>query len=151
MQATTKSPIFSDFSEVVEGIVTIRAFSAERMFLNRMHENIDVTTKVNPSSFFWVRNSPSDTPIRCGTHSGWPTVGCCSTSTVLVPWAFSLRHYLLSPLRKKARPGQLCLSPVLWLSELRVSSQSSCFDSDTNTVKVYWGCRFWTGMYKISF
>lgn len=42
-------PIFSGSSELLEGInnVTALAFSAEQHFLDDMHGNIDVTTKVD--------------------------------------------------------------------------------------------------------
>ena len=46
MESNTRSPIFSDFGELLEGIVTVRAFSAERRFLNNLHAKIDLTTKV---------------------------------------------------------------------------------------------------------
>ena len=47
MESNTRSPIFSDFGELLEGIVTVRAFAAERRFLNNLHTKIDVTTKVS--------------------------------------------------------------------------------------------------------
>ena len=46
MESNSRSPIFSGFSELLEGIVTVRAFSAERRFLNELHLKIDFTTKV---------------------------------------------------------------------------------------------------------
>lgn len=46
MESNSRSPIFSDFGELLEGIVTVRAFSAERRFLNNLHARIDFTTKV---------------------------------------------------------------------------------------------------------
>jgi len=46
MEANTRSPIFSEFAELLEGIVTVRAFSAERRFLDNVHLKIDITTKV---------------------------------------------------------------------------------------------------------
>jgi ABC-type multidrug transport system fused ATPase/permease subunit len=46
MESNTRSPIFSGFSELLEGIVTVRAFSAETRFLNDLHNMIDLTTKV---------------------------------------------------------------------------------------------------------
>ena len=46
MESNSRSPIFSDFGELLEGIVTVRAFSAERRFLNSLHARIDNTTKV---------------------------------------------------------------------------------------------------------
>ena len=49
MESNSRSPIFSGFGELLEGIVTVRAFSAERRFLNDLHLKIDVTTKVGVS------------------------------------------------------------------------------------------------------
>ena len=46
MESNTRSPIFSDFGEILEGIVTVRAFSAEKRFLNNVFVKIDITTKV---------------------------------------------------------------------------------------------------------
>ena len=51
MESNTRSPIFSDFGELLDGIVTVRAFSAERRFLNNLHDKIDVTTKVSLPPF----------------------------------------------------------------------------------------------------
>ena len=70
MESNSRSPIFSGFGELLEGIVTVRAFSAERRFLDDLHHKIDITTKVGvsqPSSALhrvdaWIR--------RCGTISG---------------------------------------------------------------------------------
>ena len=59
MESNTRSPIFSDFGELLEGIVTVRAFSAERRFLNNLHVKIDNTTKVRSLRFnlLWDRSS----------------------------------------------------------------------------------------------
>jgi hypothetical protein len=46
MEANTRSPIYADFGEALDGIVTVRAFSAERRFLNNLHIKLDTTTKV---------------------------------------------------------------------------------------------------------
>ncbi|KAI0338657.1 multidrug resistance-associated ABC transporter [Trametopsis cervina] len=46
MESNTRSPIFANFGEVLEGIVTVRAFSAERRFLNDHCTKIDLTTKM---------------------------------------------------------------------------------------------------------
>ncbi|TFK37295.1 multidrug resistance-associated ABC transporter [Crucibulum laeve] len=54
MESNTRSPIFSDFGELLEGIVTVRAFSAERRFLDGLHSKIDTTTKMWYS--FWMTN-----------------------------------------------------------------------------------------------
>ena len=47
MEANSRSPIFSGFGEMLDGLVTVRAFSAERRFLNDLHVKLDFTTKVS--------------------------------------------------------------------------------------------------------
>jgi ABC-type multidrug transport system fused ATPase/permease subunit len=37
MESNSRSPIFSGFGEMLEGLVTVRAFSAERQFLDGLH------------------------------------------------------------------------------------------------------------------
>ncbi|KAF7329698.1 hypothetical protein MKEN_00233000 [Mycena kentingensis (nom. inval.)] len=54
MEANSRSPIFSDFSEVLQGIVTVRAFAAEKWFLDNMYKKIDLTTKI--WYMFWMTN-----------------------------------------------------------------------------------------------
>ncbi|KAF5353364.1 hypothetical protein D9756_007860 [Leucocoprinus leucothites] len=54
MESNSRSPIFSDFGELLEGIVTVRAFSSENRFLNNLHRKIDVTTKMWYG--FWMTN-----------------------------------------------------------------------------------------------
>lgn len=51
MESTTRSPIFSGFSELLDGVVTVRAFSAENRFMNSLYKKIDLTTKVCPIIF----------------------------------------------------------------------------------------------------
>lgn len=41
MEATARSPIFSGFSETLEGVVTIRAFSSEKRFMNTIQAQVD--------------------------------------------------------------------------------------------------------------
>ncbi|KAJ7664588.1 multidrug resistance-associated ABC transporter [Mycena polygramma] len=54
MESNSRSPIYSDFSELLEGIVTVRAFSAETRFLNGLYTRIDVATKMWYT--FWMTN-----------------------------------------------------------------------------------------------
>ncbi|KAA1467006.1 P-loop containing nucleoside triphosphate hydrolase protein [Dentipellis sp. KUC8613] len=46
MESNTRSPIFAEFHELLEGIVTVRAFSAEQRFLDTLHTKIDLTTRM---------------------------------------------------------------------------------------------------------
>ena len=54
LELNSRSPIFSYFSELLEGIVTVRAFSAEQRFLHSSHRKIDTTTKIWYT--FWMTN-----------------------------------------------------------------------------------------------
>jgi ABC-type multidrug transport system fused ATPase/permease subunit len=62
MESNSRSPIFASFGETLEGVVTVRAFSAERRFLNTLHTRVDETTKFwygynfNPRYTFWMLN-----------------------------------------------------------------------------------------------
>lgn len=48
MESNTRSPIFSDFAELLDGIVTVRAFSVERRFLDDLHKKLDTTSEHHP-------------------------------------------------------------------------------------------------------
>ncbi|KAI5115939.1 hypothetical protein M0805_009349, partial [Coniferiporia weirii] len=52
MESTSRSPIFSGFSELLEGIVTVRAFSAEPRFMNNLYGKIDLTLQMTYT--FWM-------------------------------------------------------------------------------------------------
>ncbi|KAH9943429.1 multidrug resistance-associated ABC transporter [Epithele typhae] len=54
MESNTRSPIFANFSELLEGIVTVRAFSAEERFLNDLFTKVDLTTRMWYT--FWMTN-----------------------------------------------------------------------------------------------
>ncbi|KAJ7105197.1 multidrug resistance-associated ABC transporter [Mycena epipterygia] len=54
MESNSRSPIFSEFGELLRGIVTVRAFSAEKRFLDNLHTRIDLTTKMWWT--FWMTN-----------------------------------------------------------------------------------------------
>ncbi|KAH7104662.1 multidrug resistance-associated ABC transporter [Auriculariales sp. MPI-PUGE-AT-0066] len=54
MESNARSPIFSGFSELLEGITTVRAFSAERRFFVGLHKHLDLTTQMWYS--FWMMN-----------------------------------------------------------------------------------------------
>ncbi|KAJ7057932.1 hypothetical protein C8F01DRAFT_1255822 [Mycena amicta] len=54
MESNSRSPIFSDFGELLQGIVTVRAFAAEKRFLDNLHTRIDLTTKMWYA--FWMTN-----------------------------------------------------------------------------------------------
>jgi hypothetical protein len=48
MESTTRSPIFAGFSDMLDGITTVRAFSAEKRFFHSLHAKVDKT-----QTFFW--------------------------------------------------------------------------------------------------
>ncbi|KAJ7647783.1 hypothetical protein FB45DRAFT_987394 [Roridomyces roridus] len=54
MESNSRSPIFSEFGELLHGIVTVRAFVAENRFLENLHQRIDLTTGMWYT--FWMTN-----------------------------------------------------------------------------------------------
>ncbi|KAH9854526.1 multidrug resistance-associated ABC transporter [Lenzites betulinus] len=54
MESNTRSPIFANFSELLDGIVTVRAFGVEQRFLDDVYTKIDLTTKMWYT--FWMTN-----------------------------------------------------------------------------------------------
>jgi hypothetical protein len=46
MDSNSRSPIYSQFGEMLEGIVTVRAFSAEMQFLQNFYKSVDLNNKV---------------------------------------------------------------------------------------------------------
>ncbi|KAG8974080.1 hypothetical protein FRC05_007828 [Tulasnella sp. 425] len=54
MESTTRSPIFAAFGDMLEGLVTVRAFGKEKRFVDTTHGKIDLTTKMWYS--FWMTN-----------------------------------------------------------------------------------------------
>ncbi|KAJ7147063.1 hypothetical protein C8R43DRAFT_1011698 [Mycena crocata] len=54
MESNSRSPIFSDFAALLEGIVTVRAFSAEKHLVTKFHERLDASTQLWYT--FWMTN-----------------------------------------------------------------------------------------------
>ncbi|KAJ6585099.1 multidrug resistance-associated ABC transporter [Mycena capillaripes] len=54
MESNSLSPIFSDFAAMLEGVVTVRAFSSEKRFMNTLHERLDASTQLRYA--FWMTN-----------------------------------------------------------------------------------------------
>ncbi|KAJ7173895.1 hypothetical protein C8R43DRAFT_1094036 [Mycena crocata] len=54
MESNSRSPIYSDFGEMLDGIVTVRAFSAENRFMESLHTRSNAATKM--WHMFWMTN-----------------------------------------------------------------------------------------------
>ncbi|KAG2235405.1 hypothetical protein INT48_005755 [Thamnidium elegans] len=54
LDSVTRSPVFSNFTETISGIATIRAFGASQQFLQVMMDNIDAN--VRPFFYSWTVN-----------------------------------------------------------------------------------------------
>ncbi|KAF7314389.1 ABC bile acid [Mycena kentingensis (nom. inval.)] len=54
MESNSRSPIYSDFGELLEGIVTVRAFSAEHRFMDLLHKRVNTATRMWYT--FWMTN-----------------------------------------------------------------------------------------------
>lgn len=67
MESNTRSPIFSGFGELLEGVVRVRALSAEQKFLDGFHQKIDQTTKVHVSLYLNVGT------LLCSASEAYPS------------------------------------------------------------------------------
>ncbi|KAG9122467.1 hypothetical protein FRC07_001130 [Ceratobasidium sp. 392] len=54
IESNTRSPIISSFGELINGIVTVRAFGAERDFLHNMYKRMDLTQAA--THYYWMCN-----------------------------------------------------------------------------------------------
>jgi len=54
LEATLRSPIFSGFSEVLDGVVSVRAFGVEERFFKTLCEQVDKTQAA--SYYYWMMN-----------------------------------------------------------------------------------------------
>ncbi|KAG9125516.1 hypothetical protein FRC07_007298 [Ceratobasidium sp. 392] len=54
IESNTRSPIISSFGELINGIVTVRAFGAERDFLHSMYRRMDLTQAA--THYYWMCN-----------------------------------------------------------------------------------------------
>ncbi|CAE6439243.1 unnamed protein product [Rhizoctonia solani] len=54
IESTTRSPIVASFSELLAGIVTVRAFGVERNFLLNMYKRLDLTQTA--THYYWMCN-----------------------------------------------------------------------------------------------
>ena len=54
MEAVTRSPVFQSFSELLDGIITVRAFCAETQFMERLFGLVDRMNKMWWT--FWMLN-----------------------------------------------------------------------------------------------
>ncbi|QRW10315.1 ABC transporter [Ceratobasidium sp. AG-Ba] len=54
IESNTRSPIISGFGELINGIVTVRAFGLERDFLNNMYKRLDLSQAA--THYYWMCN-----------------------------------------------------------------------------------------------
>ncbi|QRV95975.1 ABC transporter [Ceratobasidium sp. AG-Ba] len=54
IESNTRSPIISGFGELLNGIVTVRAFGLERDFLNNMYKRLDLSQAA--THYYWMCN-----------------------------------------------------------------------------------------------
>ncbi|WWD20615.1 hypothetical protein CI109_105091 [Kwoniella shandongensis] len=54
LEATTRSPIFSGFAELLDGVTSVRAFSVEARFMEQLCSQIDKTLQAH--YYYWMMN-----------------------------------------------------------------------------------------------
>ncbi|KAJ7187807.1 hypothetical protein C8R46DRAFT_876839 [Mycena filopes] len=123
MESNNRSPIFSDFGEVLAGIVTVRAFSVEKRFMENFFKNLD---KMNKTWYaFWMTNR-------------WLLLNFDFLGTLSL--AFAQRWLLTNSVFTTALFAVAMLHDDAGLAGLAITSALSFSES------VYWACRFWTGL-----
>lgn len=93
MESNTRSPIFANFGELLEGIVTVRAFSAEQRFLDNHAEKLDLTNKVRSCIAFLLSLAQIPRP-----HLIWADVA----------YVLDDEQVAFAPLRLPRRAGRIC-------------------------------------------
>jgi ABC-type multidrug transport system fused ATPase/permease subunit len=127
MESNSRSPIFSGFGELLEGIVTVRAFSAEQRFLEALHAKVDLTTQVRmqivPDCSYIL------TKIQMW-YSFWMTNRwlLLNFDTLGALAVFVTTLFALSGMVTVGTAG-ICITSAM---------------AFTNSI--YWACRFWTGL-----
>jgi ABC-type multidrug transport system fused ATPase/permease subunit len=93
MESTARSPIFSGFTETLEGVVTIRAFAKEALFIDNLQSQVDKSHACWCVSLLSCCSSRSCTdPLDAsGTSPGCSIAGCFSALTASVHWPSSSR------------------------------------------------------------
>ncbi|KAJ7212815.1 multidrug resistance-associated ABC transporter [Mycena haematopus] len=129
MESNSRSPIYSDFGELLEGIVTVRAFSAENRFLDNLHKRINTATKM--WYVFWCVLSRSSSLVQTSLlilrmTNRWLLLNfdCLGGLAVFITALFSITF-----LHNDAGLAGLAMTSAL-----------------TFTNAVYWACRNWTGL-----
>ena len=54
LEATSRSPIFSGFAELLDGVISVRAFSVEKRFMQNLCEQVDKTNSA--FYYYWMMN-----------------------------------------------------------------------------------------------
>ncbi|OWZ59696.1 ATP-binding cassette transporter [Cryptococcus neoformans c45] len=54
LEATLRSPIFSGFAELLDGVISVRAFSAEARFMEQLCKQVDQTNQA--FYYYWMMN-----------------------------------------------------------------------------------------------
>ena len=72
LEATSRSPIFSQFSETLAGLTTIRAFGAAPRFAAHSKTLVDANTRCFYTQFVRAVGCRSPRPARLVDQSSWP-------------------------------------------------------------------------------
>ncbi|KAL4065665.1 hypothetical protein V8B97DRAFT_2019002 [Scleroderma yunnanense] len=143
MESTSRSPIFSGFGELLEGIVTIRAFAAEQRFMEEFHKNVDIATKMYYNS--WMTNRwllfnfdvlgalaiLMTTLLALSEYVPAGTAGLCITSAM----TFTMSVYLAC---RSWTALELDLNAVERVADYLVIPQEPLATTNSNRVSTYW-------------
>jgi ABC-type multidrug transport system fused ATPase/permease subunit len=63
LEATLRSPIFSGFSELLDGVISVRAFGAETRFFEKLCGQVDMSHSAH--YYYWMTNRWVSGPTAC--------------------------------------------------------------------------------------
>jgi ABC-type multidrug transport system fused ATPase/permease subunit len=141
MQSTTRSPIFASFAETLEGIVTVRAFGAERKFLEVLMKRIDLATKASTYTVIQLI-----TMLNISLDVVWVVEYVSPCSTRAAPDAFQVMNRWL--LLRFDALGALSIFIITLFALSGYISAGWAGITITSamqfTISVYWTCRLAT-------
>lgn len=87
LEATLRSPIFSGFAELLDGVVSVRAFGVERRFFEILCEQVDKSKSA--SYFYWMTNRWVSTRSFKADSSSYCALTCSAACQSSSPQSWS--------------------------------------------------------------
>lgn len=137
MESTSRSPVFAYFGELLDGVATVRAFSAEKWFLQTLCSKIDLTLRMR--YMFWIQNRWMQLRFDClGTFGILITciLAISSDSSSVSGWAALAITSAMSFTSSTYWACRVCLILLSWCHRVKLTLFNCSFtqiSSSTST------------------